>query len=525
MFLIVLFAVGCGGSPPPNTGTGGTTTGGSSIPGDGGNAGAGGSASGGSLATGGSATGGSSAHGTGGRASGGAAGNSVSGTGGNPVGGTTAIGTGGKATGGASANIDGGVGGKVTGGASANIDAGVGGKTTGGASANIDAGVGGKTTGGASANIDGGVGGNATGGTSGTCNAMDGGAATSAGNPDGSCSTGVPARGQPADVSNPTTVVGTGTSASCTFSQLQVAATKGGIITFNCGDCPVTIPVTATLNLPTTKNTVIDGGNKITLDGGKAVQIMRFDSANFQVNTNGLTLQHITLINGKMTPTLAIPSAPAPCSQGWDDGEGGALYMRDGNLTVIDSIFMNNQAAPLGPDTGGGAIYVLGSKNGVLIVGSTFSSNAASNAGAVGCLFAELDVYNSLFTNNTAIGHDNNNDDATKCSVINNGQNETGSGGNGGALYSDGQSVNVTLCGDAILNNSAGVNAFGGGLFFTSNNWETAQGGTLSIADTTMTGNTGGSWTQVSGGSVTNVGTAVGTNAKSITVTNSTLQD
>ena len=525
VFLIVLFAVGCGGSPPPTTGTGGTTTGGSSILRDGGNAGAGGSASGGSLATGGSATGGSSASGTGGRAGGGTAGNSVSGTGGNPFGGTTAIGTGGKTTGGASANIDGGMGGKTTGGASANIDGGVGGKTTGGASANIDGGMGGKTTGGASASMDGGVGGNATGGTSGTCSAMDGGTAMSAGNPNGLCSSGIPTRGQPADVSNPTTVVGTGTSASCTFSQLQVAATKGGVITFNCGDCPVTIPVTATLNLPTTKNTVIDGGNKITLDGGKAVQIMRFDSANFQANTNGLTLQHITLINGKMTPTLAIPSAPAPCSQGWDDGEGGALYMRDGNLTVIDSIFMNNQAAPLGPDTGGGAIYVLGSKNGVLIVGSTFSSNAASNAGAVGCLFAELDVYNSLFTNNTAIGHDNNRDDATLCSVINSGQNEVGSGGNGGALYSDGQSVNITLCGDSILNNSAGVNAFGGGLFFTSNNWNTPQGGTLSIADTTMTGNTGGSWTQVAGGSVTNAGSGVGTNAKSIAITNSTIQN
>jgi hypothetical protein len=194
--------------------------------------------------------------------------------------------------------------------------------------------------------------------------------------------------------------------------------------------------------------------------------------------------------------------------------------MRDGNLTIIDSIFMNNQAAPLGPDTGGGAIYVLGSKNGVLIVGSTFSNNAASNGGAVGCLFSELDVYNSLVSSNTATGNGANNDDASKCSVINNGQNEVGSGGNGGALYSDGNSVNVTLCGDAILNNSAGVNAFGGGLFFTSND----MGGTLTIADTTMTGNTGGSWTQVSGGSVTNAGTAVGTNAKSITVTNSTLQ-
>ena len=363
-----------------------------------------------------------------------------------------------------------------------------------------------------------GVGGNAA--TGGKATGGAGGTTTSAGNPNGSCSTGVPARGQPADISNPTTVVGTGTEASCTFAQLKAAATTGGVITFNCGSGPVTIVVTSTLNLPTTKNTVIDGGNKITLDGGNAVQILRFDSANFQANANGLTLQHITLINGKTTPTQAIPTAPAPCSQGWDDGEGGALYMRDGNLTVIDSIFTNNQAAPLGPDTGGGAIYVLGSKNGVLIVGSTFSNNAASNAGAVGCLFAELDVYNSLFANNTATGNGANNDDATKCSVINNGQNEVGSGGNGGALYSYGNSVNNTLCGDAILNNSAGQGACGGGLFFTSNN----MGGTLSIADTTMTGNTGGHWTVVSSGSVTNVGTAVGTNAKSITVTNSTLQ-
>jgi len=40
-----------------------------------------------------------------------------------------------------------------------------------------------------------------------------------------------------------------------------------------------------TLNLPTTKNTVIDGGNKITLDGQNAVQILRFDSANFGQTT------------------------------------------------------------------------------------------------------------------------------------------------------------------------------------------------------------------------------------------------
>jgi hypothetical protein len=373
---------------------------------------------------------------------------------------------------------------------------------------------------GASSSGSGGAGGSAGGGAkggSGGAGAVDIGPA---GNPSGSCTAGVPARGQPVDTSAAPTVVGDGTPASCAFAALQAAVAQGGVITFNCGGGAVTIPVTATLNVPTTKNTVIDGGRKVTLDGGSAVQILSFNSANFRANDNGLTVQHIALVNGKKTPTQAIPSAPAPCSQGWDDGEGGAIYVRDGALTVIDAIFSGNQAAPLGPDTGGGAIYILGSKAGAMIVGSTFSDNSASNAGAVGGLFSELNIYNSLFTGNRAIGHDANNDDATKCSAINNGQHEIGSGGNGGAIYSDGKSVNVTLCGDAILDNMAGANAFGGGLFFTSNDMM----GVLSIADTTMTGNIGGHWTNVSTGSITYVGDAVGVNAHSITVQNSTIQ-
>ena len=340
------------------------------------------------------------------------------------------------------------------------------------------------------------------------------------GNPDGSCSAGIPAAGKPADTSTPTTVVGTGTAESCTFSALNTAITKGGIVTFKCGSAPVKIAVTATLNVPSDRNTVIDGGNQVTLDGGGAVQILRFDSPDFRANDNGLILQHITLQNGKTTPMAAIPLADPPCSQGFNDGEGGALYVRDGALTVIDAVFTNNQGAPLGPDTGGGAIYILGSKRGALIVGSTFTNNSASNGGGVGALFSELDIYNSVFTANQATGHDANNNEPSKCAAMNNGQNETGSGGNGGPIYSDGASVNVTLCGDKITGNAAGVKGFGGGLFFTSNDF----GGTLSITDTTMTSNTGGSWTSVKSGSVMNAGTAVGTNAKSITITNSVLQ-
>lgn len=321
------------------------------------------------------------------------------------------------------------------------------------------------------------------------------------------------------DTSKPTTVVGTGTAASCTFSALQAAVAKGGIITFDCGGA-ATIKVTSTLNLPLTTSTVIDGGNLVTLDGGDAVRILNFNSPGWQTGTQTVTLQHLALVNAMTTPTQMIPPAPAPCSQGWDDGEGGAIYMRDGSLVVIDCVFDSDQAAPLGPDTGGGAIYVNGSKNGVLIVQSTFTHNQASNGGAVGVLWAELDVYNSEFTNNIGTGHDANNNDPSKCSVMNNGQNEIGSGGNGGALYGDGNNFSMIYCGDDIENNGAGTNAFGGGIFFTSDN----MSGTLTIQDSIIEGNTGGHWTNVSMGSVTNAGTAVGTNAKSITITNSMVQ-
>ena len=338
------------------------------------------------------------------------------------------------------------------------------------------------------------------------------------GNPDGSCKAGVPA--QPADVSHPTTVVGTGTADSCTFAAVDAAVTTGGVITFDCGSAPITIAVTQTLNLPIDKDTVIDGGGIVTLDGGGTTQILRFDSPNFQATETRVTIQHLAFAHGQIAGSMPIPSAPAPCSQGFDAGEGGAIYMRDGNLTVIDSLFTDNQAAPLGPDVGGGAIRMLGSKHGIIVAGSTFRSNAASNGAAIGCLFSELDVYDSLIENNMATGHDANNVDATNCHVMNNDQYEVGSGGNGGALYSDGNSVNVVLCGDEIRNNAAGANAFGGGLFFTSNNF----GGTLSITDSDIAGNTGGHWTTVQSGSVTDAGTAIGTNAQSITITSSSVQ-
>src|SRR5579872_2136360 len=46
---------------------------------------------------------------------------------------------------------------------------------------------------------------------------------------------------KPVDVSKPTTVVGTGTAASCTEGALASAIAAGGIVTFDCGAAPVTV--------------------------------------------------------------------------------------------------------------------------------------------------------------------------------------------------------------------------------------------------------------------------------------------
>src|SRR5271170_4573863 len=86
-----------------------------------------------------------------------------------------------------------------------------------------------------------------------------------------------PAPIMPADVSSPTTVVGTGTAASCTEAALAAAITKGGVVTFNCGASPVTLTVTAQQNVMV--DTVIDGGGTVTLSGGGTTRILHVASA------------------------------------------------------------------------------------------------------------------------------------------------------------------------------------------------------------------------------------------------------
>ena len=267
------------------------------------------------------------------------------------------------------------------------------------------------------------------------------------------------------DTSTPDHVVGDGTSGSCTQAALATAIAAGGTITFSCGSAAFTIPITTTLQLRTDVPTTLDGGSSITLDGGDAVQVMSFDHNDYRVNTTTLTLQHITIAHGHAHGTMMYASAPSPCSQGYYDGYGGGLYFRDGQLVVIDSQFIGNQAESLGPDVGGGAISVLGALSAV-IANSTFQGNKGSSGGAINSLNSQLDVYDSVFDSNVAEGNGANSDDATMCSVVaTNGQHQVGSGGNAGAIGMDGGDDTMhTFCGVKFTNNTSGIGALGGAM-------------------------------------------------------------
>jgi hypothetical protein len=296
-----------------------------------------------------------------------------------------------------------------------------------------------------------------------------------AGDPDGRCE--VPADAQAEDTSKPTTVVGTGTPESCTGSAFVAAVANGGIITFNCGPDPAIITLTATAKIFNDKGPkiVIDGGDKVTLSGGGKVRILyqntcdeaqKWTTSHCQnQDTPLLTVQNLTFVDGN--------------AKGQDPDGGGAIFVRGGRLKVINSRFFSNVCDDTGPDVGGGAIRTLSQYNNlpVYIVDSTFGGkdglgNVCSNGGALSSIGVSYTVINSLFTDNSAIGKGANPAKAG-----------TPGGGSGGAIYNDGNTFTLSLCGSHIENNRA--NEGGGAIFFVSND----RSGTLVIKDSTLASN------------------------------------
>jgi hypothetical protein len=249
------------------------------------------------------------------------------------------------------------------------------------------------------------------------------------------------------DTSTPDRVVGDGTAGSCTEQALADAIASGGVIVFDCGPNPHTITLTAEQQI--TADTVLDGGDLITLSGGGQTRILNMDTGNFEATSPQLTVQRLTFRDGQASGT--------PTELGYDvDGGGGAIFYRGGSVTAIDCVFVDNQAADIGPDVGGGAIYGIGVGE-TIAVGCRFAGNRGSNAGAIGSLHTGLVIYNSTIVDNLATGYGAN--------YIDEFGDQAGHGGNGGAIAMDGVGRTLDICGTTISGNTGG--AYGGALFRT----------------------------------------------------------
>lgn len=277
------------------------------------------------------------------------------------------------------------------------------------------------------------------------------------------------------DTSNPDRVIGNGTPQSCNSAAVVDAVARGGVIVFDCGPAPVTIPMHATAKVfnDTGPEIVIDGRGLVTLSGQGQRRILymntcdraqRWTTSHCQDQDHPrLTIQNLTFVDGDATGETV------------DGGGGGAVFVRGGRLSVINSTFLRNRCDAAGPDVAGGALRVLSQYRGlpVRVLNSTFGAlghgNHCSNGGATASIGVSWDIEGSRFVGNRATGIGANPQRAG-----------TPGGGNGGAIYLDGNYMTLHLRNSQVEDNHA--NEGGGAVFFVSNDRsgnQTIEGSTL----------------------------------------------
>jgi hypothetical protein len=307
-----------------------------------------------------------------------------------------------------------------------------------------------------------------------------------AGNPEGGCA--VPTEAQPVDTRLADNIVGDGTAASCSGDAFIQAVDRGGIIRFDCGPEPVTITLDrpAKVRNDASDDVVIDGQGKVTLSGGGSSRVLYMNTCDRdQVWTTAhcdnqetprLTLQNLTIVDADST------------SEDEYDG-GGAVWVRGGRFKVINSRFFNNRCADTGPDVGGGALRVFSQYDHqpVHVVNSTFGGaeglgNVCSNGGGLSSIDVSWNIINSVFSHNRAVGNGGNP-----------AESGTPGGGSGGAIYNDGNTMTLSVCGTRIEDNQ--VNAYGSAIFFVSN----SHTGSLRVEDSVIRNNVGGGWNVLPG--------------------------
>jgi len=159
---------------------------------------------------------------------------------------------------------------------------------------------------------------------------------------------------------------------------------------------------------------------------------------------------------------------------------GGAIWVRGGRFKIVNCRFFNNQCDSLGPDVGGGAVRVLEQNRGgpIYVVNSTFGGaaglgNSGSNGGGISSIGDSWTIINCVFSYNRAIGYRGNPP-----------ENGTAGGGSGGAIYNDGNTMTLSICGSLLEHNA--IKVYGAAIFFVTND----RTGNLRIVDSIIRSNT-----------------------------------
>lgn len=288
-----------------------------------------------------------------------------------------------------------------------------------------------------------------------------------------------------------TASVGSGATGTCSEAALTTALAAGNTVNFACGPLPVTITLSSAKNI--TVNTVINGGNLVTIATGGT-------SNHFNVQGGAhLTLNKVKLENG-LTSTC-----------------GGSIHvLSSGQLTVNESSFTNNTTS-----NSGGAVCVDGGGTANIHL-TQFNNNHAGYGGGIfngGTLAID---YSSLSTNSaTVFGGGIQNYGTSTVTDTTFSQNTAGT--NGGGIDAIGT---VTVTRGVFTGNTAGVrgggvNIYVGTLSVTESrfidNHSNGYGGGIANDDSTVTIQT----SEFSGNSATSVGGGLRSSGPT-TVTNST---
>jgi hypothetical protein len=269
---------------------------------------------------------------------------------------------------------------------------------------------------------------------------------------------------------SPATVVGNGTPAGCTSAAVVRAVARGGTVTFACGPAPVTIAMRRTAKVRNTNpSLVLDGGGLVTLSGQGARRIL------YQNTCDPAQTWTTSHCDNQATPRLVVKNlfltGGDSTGQTTDGGGGGAIFVRGGRLTIINSRFTANRCDRTGPDVGGAAVRALSQYRNipVRVVGSTFTGGRCANGGALSSIGVSWAITGSTFTGNRATGRG-----------ANPARAGSPGGGSGGAIYLDGNRFTLTLRRSVLEDNTAPEG--GGAVFFVSND----RTGTATLAASTL---------------------------------------